>query len=94
MTDAEQIEAWRSEFIEYYRTKRCTAFHDGRFLDDRTEILYHGWLAAKRSQPVIELPETDCHCYDDDNGVNVWSYMPDTVFNAITVAGYKYKVKS
>jgi hypothetical protein len=50
---------WREEFISINRTKRDTSFFDGRFLDDRTEILFHGFLIAKRNMPVIEIPAYD-----------------------------------
>ena len=89
MTNDKQLEIWRAEFCEHYRTKRCTSFHDGRFLDDRTEILYHGWLAAKRSMQPIELPDSDD--YFDKFETNIYGYE-SAVEDAITAAGYSYRV--
>jgi len=48
------------------------------------KYLLQAWIAAKRNQPVIELQKIEL--VSDQ-------YDPVDVFEAITAAGYSYKVK-
>ena len=53
--------------------------------EDIKKILWHSFLMAKRTQPVIELPTP----FND----SISGYECDELHNAITAAGYQYKVK-
>jgi thiamine pyrophosphokinase len=91
MTEQEQIEKWREEFISINRTKRDTSFFNGRFLDDRTEILFHGFLMAKRNMPVVELP-SPFYIAIKSGGEYLFFGKEDTLFQ-LTSKGIKYTIK-
>jgi hypothetical protein len=94
MTDAEQIESWRSDFEIWCKLNgHNTELHQGKYLNFNTYKAWIVWVAAKRSQPVIELPKPEAK-YGDDYSYEGEYYYEDIVFDAITAAGYKYKVKS
>lgn len=95
MTDAEQIEAWRSEFIDVCGLPKDELIRwskDSDFFYEDTENMFKGFCVSKRSQPVIELPK-DCH--DDQSTLFRNGFMSalKAVKNQLTAAGYKYKVK-
>jgi hypothetical protein len=77
MTNQEQIDKWEEEF-------HCLM--EDTVTNDYC-ILLHGFLMAKRSQKVIELPKRGKGYYLDDM-VNI-----DNVTQAIQEAGYQYTVK-
>ena len=55
------IAVWRAEFCELQKTKMDVSFFDGRFLDDRVEILFLGFCIAKRSNTVVTINSFDYH---------------------------------
>ena len=83
MTEQEKIEICRKEFCQYYKTKRCTNFFEGQFLDWRTDLLFEGWKAAKRSQPIVKLPK------DYGNG----KVEMGLVKKSLTAAGIRFEVE-
>lgn len=74
MTEEQQIEIWRKE---YFKLTGEMSGHSAKWA---------GFLLAKRSMPVIELPEF----FDDPDGCQLFS---GSVTGAIEAAGYKYKIK-
>ena len=100
MTDAEQIGAWRSDFEQWFDTHTNNdhgiAYYVGsgdKYCFTDIELAWQSFLAAKRSQPVIELPEAEWFYHADSSMCDTCSYSVDEVNAAITAAGYKYKVK-
>ena len=91
MTNDNQLEVWRAEFCESQRTRMDTSFFDGRFLDGRVEILFLGFCIAKRSMQPIELPKPYIDYDEDDNACKYWTKKQ--INDAITAAGYSYRVK-
>lgn len=87
MTDAEQIEAWRSEFESEFDDV-SQKYDSGIYRNSHRESMWQGFIMAKRSQPVIELPVQAI------TRNNKMVYGADDIHAAITAAGYKYKVKS
>lgn len=76
--DQQQVEAWTEQFENWAYD------YPGSPLDKK--YLMQAWIAAKRNQPVIELPDPDHYYLDDD------VYDADQVHAAITAAGYSYRV--
>lgn len=99
MTEEQQIEAWRKEFEaaikmtdRYHHALESTKSmiliaYGGRYRNTDTETLWQGFLLARRSMPVIELPEFFDAVID---GCQLFS---GSVTAAIEAAGYKYKIK-
>ncbi len=62
MSDQEQIEVWQDEFqnLCVSHGMKTAIFHKKPsglgYLDFNTDCIWTGFLMAKRSQPVIELP--------------------------------------
>lgn len=100
MTDAEQIEAWRSEHksILLATNRWCLANFqeiDGSYYDWHLQASWEGFLMAKRSQPVIELPKPTAIDFGTLNSINSIDCLSIySIGEAITSAGYRYKVKS
>lgn len=87
MTEQEQIEVWRKDFSKAIG-HNYTVRSDGRYVDVQIDNVWQGFLMAKRSMPVIELPDNS---KEDIGGFDCFD--KDTVFKAITAAGYQYKIK-
>jgi len=94
MDDKELVEVWRKQFIDLSRLGSVAAIYErDRFLNREVELRWQGFLMAKRSQPVIELPEIlyewDME-RDSDQKVQYLDY--ENTVNAITAAGIKYTI--
>lgn len=98
MTNDKQIEAWQAEFESLYVDHGMTAaiFHKKPsglgYLDFHTDCLWTGFLIAKRSMPVIELQKPIVLTLLA-LGDTVPLLTKDDVIDAITAAGYSYRVK-
>lgn len=99
MTNDKQIEVWQSEFESIYADHGMTfAIFNKKpgglgYLDFHTDCLWTGFLIAKRSMQPIELPSYDTHCFDEVDLKDLWSHSRESIINAITAAGYSYRVK-
>ena len=99
MTGAEQIEAWRSDFEQWFDThtnnNHGIAYYVGsgdKYCFTDIELAWQSFLHGKRSQQVIELPQPE-DMYDKGDMWLGRFFADGYVHNAITAAGYKYKVK-
>lgn len=94
MTDAEQIEAWRKEFESNLRSKwqYQKKIVNGKYSSQTLENMWQGFLMAKRSQPVIELPRPR-DLYSQDYVYEGQYNFDHEIHEAIAKAGYKYEVK-
>lgn len=81
MTEQEQIEVWTEQFENWAYD------YPGSPLDKK--YLLQTWLAAKRAMPVIELPKPEV-CFANPPFAFV---ILDGLIDAITAAGYQYKIK-
>lgn len=82
--DQQQVEAWRIEFeATVDKPHLLQKFPSGNYHWDSTEWMWAGFQRAKRTMPVIDVPEGD-----SDGMVDLGE-----VYAAITAAGYQYKVK-
>ncbi len=88
--DQRQVEAWRIEFekkmAETY-SHRSLEKENGHYTDREVFYWFLGFCLAKRHQPVIELPEENPMIFQ------VTGYEKYDLHDAITAAGYSYKVK-
>lgn len=85
------IEVWRAEFEGGMKLNypKVSLFRSGdRYFGAIAEGAYIGFLMAKQSQKVVELPER--HFYPDDMDKFFWC---DEVIAALTAAGIQYTVK-
>lgn len=101
MDDKELIEVWRKEFHAEIRNRGGTVSFDGRnadlcvdgeavdflYFDDRLNHCWYGFLMARRSQPVVELPVMRF------SATEPIFYVTDEVHSALTAAGIQYKVR-
>ena len=86
MTD--KIEAWRKEFEKLTGATRHPT--DGGYYSNELEAMGEGFMIAKRSQPVIELPRG--HLMTDFDGMRSGRYlMIESVERALSRAGVNYK---
>ena len=85
MTEQELIEVWHKEFDDWYNK----IFENG----SHRLIAWASWSSAKRSQPVVVLPE---HCkntpcsYSFDCG---YEECLEDVKDLLTAAGIQFKVE-
>lgn len=104
----ELVEVWRKQFElmigDENIKKNAKPFNvvgyshlspkEGTYRLPSIEAMWQGFLMAKRSQPVIELPEIlyewDME-RDSDQKVQYLDY--ENTIHSITSAGYQYKVK-
>ena len=94
MTD-QQVEIWRKEFESSLSAQAIQrdAKNPDRYWNDPVQYHWKGFLMAKRNQPVIELPDPFKINNGDDNDETQMHFCADEVEQAITAAGYQYKVK-
>lgn len=93
MTDAEQIEVWRKQFESEFDDV-SQKYDSGIYRNSHRESMWQGFLMAKRSQPVIELPKPTAIDFGTLNSINSIDCLSIySIGEAITAAGYKYKVK-
>lgn len=92
MDDKELVEVWQCEFESMDDLESFIFDKDdfGRYTSSRTDGRWQGFLIAKRSQKVIELPLL-IDIYTEDIAGNF--YHEDAIHAAITAAGYQFKVK-
>jgi hypothetical protein len=88
----EFIDVWRKEFESMMKKERPLNSlkrlpDDSAYIDRDTFYLEQGFLMAKRSQKVVELPKRGQGFYLDDM-VNL-----DDVIESLTAAGIQYTVK-
>lgn len=91
MKEAEQIEVLRKQFESEFDDV-SQKYDSGIYRNAHRESMWQGFLMAKRSQPVIELPEPE-DMYDKGD---MWlgRFIADGyVYNAIIAAGCKCKFK-
>ena len=85
MTEHKLIEVWRKEFEDYLNKTHEDKSH--------RLIMWVTWLSAKRSQPVVVLPEycknTPCS-YSFDCG---YEECLEDVKDLLTAAGIQFKVE-
>ena len=89
MSNDKQAEAWRDEFAKAIG-HNYTVRSDGRYVDVQIDNVWQGFLMAKRSMQPIELPDSDD--YFDKFETNIYGYE-SAVHEAITAAGYSYRVR-
>ncbi len=95
MDDRELVDVWQSEFESIGELESFNFSKDdfGRYTSSRTDGRWQGFLVAKRSMPTIELPTPE-DMYDL-GGTWLGRFWADGfVHNAITAAGYSYRVKN
>ncbi len=90
MTNDKQVEGWKKEFeslCEFNLNPAEPEYGDkGVYAQPWGNDMLKGFLMAKRSLPPIELPYPD-----HGDGFRYWA--ESEVDDAITAAGYSYKVK-
>jgi hypothetical protein len=94
---SENIEQWMNEFIAILIDKDCTNFSfskkdNGRgFRDANLDTMWTGFLMAKRSMPVVELPGPYIDYDEDDATIKYWTARQ--LYPALKQSGIQYKVK-
>ena len=84
----EPIEKWREEFIELFPIAKNTKYYaEHGFMDHDTNLSWHGFKLAKRSQPVVELPEPYMEYGYDEEPIEYWTRRQ------IDDAGINYRIK-
>lgn len=91
MTEQEQIEVWRKEFERLQVGGFTALLENGLYEWSFTQERWEGFLMAKRSQPVVELPEIHEIWFDGEVISN--KYDEADVIEALTAAGIQYKVR-
>lgn len=92
MTNDKQVEVWKKEFEDWADAK-CYYLDlqaDGNYYKASTRLAWEIWQESKRSMQPIELPDSDD--YFDKFETNIYGYE-SAVHEAITAAGYSYRVK-
>ena len=87
MTNDKQVEVWRKQFQSLFDDKIFARGVSGGYINDHRNSMWHGFCLAKRSMQPIELPEWFC------DGIGEPAYEVDDMHEAITAAGYSYRVK-
>lgn len=84
MTEQELIDVWHKEFEDYLNKTHEDKSH--------RLIMWVTWLAAKRSQPVVELPHKSNPQFADfyTNGYND---AIEACMVALTASGIQFKVE-
>jgi len=88
------IEVWRKEFENIMREiypHRSLETSDGKMAYEDRDVFYWftGFLMAKRSMPVIELPDIYYEAGEDMAG----SYFVEDIHAALESSGIQYRVK-
>ena len=78
--DKELVEVWREEFEDWINSQFWSECFRG---SDKAEY-FKVWLAAKRSQPSVVLPDSDDYVYKCG--------YESSVRDALTAAGIKYTI--
>ena len=86
MIEDKQVEAWMKEFWDIVE-KSPDSIKNSEY----NQIRLEGFLMAKRSMQPIELPKPYIDYDEDDNACKYWTKKQ--INDAITAAGYSYKVK-
>ena len=93
MIEDKQVEVWRKEF-ESGKSESATQ-RDYRepdlYWNDPVQHQWEGFCIAKRSMQPIELPKPYIDYDEDDNACKYWTKKQ--INDAITAAGYSYRVK-
>lgn len=86
----EPIEQWRKEFHDKSPFHEIYMYMtDGEYDKMEVESYWQGFLAAKRAQPVVELPSKEYFV----DGLEHKTIIKKDVIAALTAAGIKYTVK-
>lgn len=95
----QQIEVWRKEFEKIF-----SEFMENCYFCEESEryrgnaayamnIRYSGFIAAKRNQPVIELPNSDLIVFDSRSKERGFDSAIEYVAEILQELGYQFKVK-
>jgi hypothetical protein len=91
----EPIDHWRSEFEAALLENNGPDFldrgEDGRYNSMPVSQLWQGFLIAKRSNPVLVLPDKYLDLDYDNNFYNF--YMESKIIEALDKAGIAYRVE-
>lgn len=89
----EPIEKWRNEFESYSDEKFISKFPSGtyqwQFMDDR----WNGFTMAKRSQPVVELPNASQIFFDTKLQEKGFVSAIEYVCEILEESGINYRIK-
>lgn len=85
--DKELVGFWQSEFEKLMPNANLSKHPEGDYVRDPIDAMWRGFLMAKRSQPIVILPnQINCEgVYFDLNG-----YEAEEIHERLTAAGIKY----
>ena len=79
---------WRKEFESNFSGASMEKYDSGHYKNSHQQCMWAGFLMAKQSMPVIELPRTNW------NPLLIGHfYSHGEIVKAIAAAGYKWEVK-
>lgn len=96
MTEQEQIEVWRQEFIKIAFARHSITYNvtTGEFVDNHCDIYWNIFLAAKRAQNPVELPKPEMCFTSSKSGHGSFAYVHlDPLIESLESAGIPYTVK-
>lgn len=84
----DQLKKWKEEFHKEFALTNCVDYSDAHgFVDHEVNLLWLGFKAAKRSQPVVELPMHDRNYHTDA------AFYIQKLRKSLADAGIQYRIK-
>lgn len=87
MDDKELVEVWQKQFEDWYRSIYMNSpveRDSDSYVHAHISSQWNAWIAAKRSQPSVVLPDSDDYVYKCG--------YESSVHDALTAAGIKYTI--
>lgn len=84
----DQLKKWKEEFHKEFALTNCVDYSDAHgFADNEVNLLWRGFKAAMRSQPVVELPMPARKDHTDV------AFYIQKLRESLAAAGIQYRMK-